>query len=135
MLLTLPAKISSKVGIKADTLIMAISPPDNYPALLSDLPDGVRFVGMEEDWMTGDIHIFVHTREDLEHVWAGLPIVAGSKGRLWIFYPKKTSRIRTDLDFDKLLQFAHDSGITNVQLTDIDMTWSGMEFVAGDSLS
>lgn len=134
MLLTpLPAKVSSKIGIEANTRIIAVNPPENYPALLSGLPEGVRFIGLGDNKAAENIHIFVQNREELFHSISVSKSFLDKEGKLWIFFPKRTSRIRTDIDFDFLLHFAKDSGMTNVQLTDIDIMWSGMEFTRDNS--
>jgi hypothetical protein len=129
MLLTsFPKKFSEKLGIKPDTFVVTINPPDNYMGLLSDLPPKVRFVQIADNVMIDTLHIFVRNQQELIHeLFASKPLLK-EEGALWIFYPKKSSRIRTDLDFNFLIGFANDIHLTNIQMTEYDLTWTAMEF-------
>jgi len=49
-------------------------------------------------------------------------------GVLWFAYPKQTSGIKTDINRDKLWEFAAEYGIRPVSAISIDDTWSGLRF-------
>lgn len=129
MLLTFfPGNFSKKLGVNPNNFIIAINQPDNYFGLLSDLPAGVRFFQVEDNMMVDAIHIFARDQQELIHeLFLSKPLLK-EDGKLWLFYPKKSSRLRTDLDNNFLIQFANDIHLLNIQLTDFDTTWTGMEF-------
>jgi hypothetical protein len=47
---------------------------------------------------------------------------------LWFAYPKQTSGIKTDINRDKLWEFAQEYGIRPVSAISINDTWSGLRF-------
>jgi hypothetical protein len=128
LLSSFPGNLCAKLGVKPNNFIIVINQPDNYFGLLNDLPVGVRFFQVEDNMMIDAIHIFVKSQQELIHeLFASKPLLK-EEGKLWIFYPKKASRIRTDLDNNFLIRFADDIHLFNIQLTDFDTMWTGMEF-------
>jgi hypothetical protein len=47
---------------------------------------------------------------------------------LWFAYPKGTSKIKTDINRDKLRMTGEEFGITTVTAISIDETWSALRF-------
>jgi hypothetical protein len=128
LLSPVPNNLPDKLGFRPDNYVIAINQPDNYFGLLSDLPHGVKFFQVEDNMPVDAIHIFVRNQHELIHeLFAAKPLLK-EDGKLWIFYPKKASRIRTDLDVTFLINFANDIHLINIQLIDFDIVWSGMEF-------
>lgn len=123
-----PKKLSEKLGVKANNYIIVINQPDNYFGLLSDMPSGVKFFQVEDNMKVDSIHVFARDRQELIHeLFAAKPLLK-EDGRIWLFYPKKASRIRTDLDNNFLIDFGNDIHLFNIQLIDFDLFWTGMEF-------
>jgi hypothetical protein len=58
---------------------------------------------------------------------AALKAVA-EEGRIWIAYPKGTSKVASDLNRDSLWKECDGRGLTGVSLIAIDATWSAMRF-------
>ncbi len=128
LLSSFPGNQSAKLGVKPGNFIIAINQPDNYFGLLNDLPAGAKFFQVEDNMMVDAIHIFARSQQELIHeLFASKPLLK-EDGKLWIFYPKKASRIRTDLDNNFLIRFADDIHLVNIQLVDFDVMWTGMEF-------
>lgn len=128
LLSSFPGNLSVKLGVKPNNFIIVINQPDNYFGLLKDLPAGVKFFQVEDNMMVDAIHVFARNQQELIHeLFASKPLLK-EDGKLWIFYPKKASRVRTDLDNTFLIRFADDIHLINIQLTDFDIMWTGMEF-------
>ena len=49
-------------------------------------------------------------------------------GLLWISYPKKSSKVKTDLTRDVLWELMSDTGLRPVTQVSVDSTWSAMRF-------
>lgn len=125
---SLPKSLSEKLGIEPNHFVIAINQPDNYFGLLNDLPHGVKFLQVEDNLMVDSIQIFVTNQYELIHeLFASKPLLK-ENGKLWIFYPKKASRIVTDLDVNFIINFGHDIHLENIQLIDFDVSWTGIEF-------
>jgi hypothetical protein len=50
-------------------------------------------------------------------------------GGLWVAYPKRSSRIPTDLTFASVQSSGLDAGLVDNKSCAIDATWSGVRFV------
>ncbi len=50
-------------------------------------------------------------------------------GGLWVAWPKKASRMPTDLDENVIREFGLAAGLVDNKVCAIDETWSGLRFV------
>ena len=56
----------------------------------------------------------------------------GSCGEYWNdlgSWPKKSSEVKTDLDENKIRDYALSIGLVDVKVCAVDETWSGLKFV------
>ncbi len=51
------------------------------------------------------------------------------KGMIWASWPKKSSKVVTDLTEDHVRRFALESGMVDVKICAVDETWSGLKLV------
>ena len=61
-----------------------------------------------------------------------LPVVlerTAVDGMVWVCWPKKASRVPTDLDEGVVRDFGLASGVVDVKVAAVDATWSGLKFV------
>ncbi len=74
-------------------------------------------------------HVFVTSRTALEDaVRRLLPLLAAS-GFLWISWPKKASRVPTDVTEDVIRDVILPLGLVDVKVCAIDATWSGLKLM------
>jgi hypothetical protein len=74
-------------------------------------------------------HVF-HTRaaelaQDLQKL---RPLLA-SDGQVWASWPKKTSKVETDITEDRIRALALPLGFVDVKVCAVDETWSGLKLV------
>ena len=50
-------------------------------------------------------------------------------GMLWVSWPKKSSRLATDLDENKVREIGLAAGLVDVKVCAINAVWSGLKFV------
>jgi hypothetical protein len=50
-------------------------------------------------------------------------------GMLWISWPKKSSKVATDLDENIIRDFGLEQGLVDVKVCAVDEIWSGLKFV------
>jgi hypothetical protein len=48
---------------------------------------------------------------------------------LWVSWPKKASKVVTDLDETKVREFGLKNGLVDVKVCAVDEVWSGHKFV------
>jgi hypothetical protein len=72
---------------------------------------------------------FSTSREELERRFAALKDTLAPADGLWVAWPKKASRIDTDLDFDIVQRIGIDAGLVDNKSAAIDDLWQAVRFV------
>ena len=72
---------------------------------------------------------FTTSRPELEARFGALKETLAPADGLWIAWPKKASRIETDLDFDVVQQIGLDAGLVDNKSCAIDEDWQAVRFV------
>jgi hypothetical protein len=72
---------------------------------------------------------FTTSRAELEARFGALKETLAPADGLWIAWPKKASRIETDLDFDAVQQIGLDAGLVDNKSCAIDEDWQAVRFV------
>lgn len=117
----------TKLGIKAGNKIIVLKEPPAYWEWLSPLPDDVRVVtrGAGIDF----IHLFVKDKKSFEKEFLTYKKYLKKDGMLWVSWPKKSSKVVTDLDENIIREFGLKNGLVDVKVCAIDEIWSGLKFV------
>ena len=72
---------------------------------------------------------FTTSRARLEARFAALKETLAPADGLWIAWPKKASKIETDLDFDAVQQIGLEAGLVDNKSCAIDEDWQAVRFV------
>ncbi|QKK22957.1 DUF3052 domain-containing protein [Rhizobium hidalgonense] len=75
------------------------------------------------------MHLFVTEREALDSIAPTLFGALRPDGMLWISWPKKSSRVPTDVTEDVLREILLPTGLVDVKVCAVDEIWSGLKFV------
>ena len=79
-------------------------------------------------------HIFVTERAMLEcELRLLLPLLARD-GFIWVSWPKKASKVPTDITEDTIREVALPLGLVDVKVCAVDATWSGLKLVIRKAL-
>ncbi|UCC49917.1 MAG: DUF3052 domain-containing protein [Gemmatimonadota bacterium] len=118
--------LTKKLGIKANSVVALIGAPPGFEKALGKLPDGVtlrRRAGGQADLIIW----FNKSCKDLER---GIDRMAEQVGRdgLWIAWPKKSSRVTSDLSGNEVRRLGLGAGLVDYKICAIDATWSGLKF-------
>ena len=122
----MPASLAQKLQIKSGKLIV-INAPKGYAERLSkelsDLTVSTRASGEAEA-----VLVFVNSMAEAEKLTpkAGKSVKSG--GMLWIAYAKGTSKVKTDVNRDKLWEVMRPIGWEGVRMIALDDVWSLMRF-------
>jgi hypothetical protein len=120
--------LSQKLGIKPGFCIFAAGPPVKYQHLVRDLPAQVRIVtrlGAGIDM----VHLFATGAAELRNRLPACRDAIKPDGMIWVSWPKKSSRMVTDLSDVVVRDNALGFGLVDVKVCAIDQTWSGLKFV------
>ena len=119
--------LAKKMKLNAGARAAVVNAPAGFLKELAPLPDGVTLSEKLQgtlDW----IQVFVATSAELK---AKLSAAAGAlapEGLLWISFPKRTSRIQTDLTRDKGWEALKEVDLKWVTLISVNKTWSAFAF-------
>lgn len=72
------------------------------------------------------VHLFVINNLELNEFLGSALKVLKKDGLFWISYPKKSSKVKSDLNRDELVSLLRKDGYEGVSLISIDDTWSAM---------
>ena len=72
---------------------------------------------------------FTTRRTELERRFAHLKATLAPADGLWIAWPKKASKLDTDLDFDAVQRIGLDNGLVDNKSASIDERWQALRFV------
>jgi len=72
---------------------------------------------------------FTTSADELERRFAGLKDTLGPADGLWIAWPKKASKLETDLDFDTVQRIGLDAGLVDNKSAAVDDDWQAVRFV------
>ncbi|WP_026421753.1 hypothetical protein [Actinokineospora inagensis] len=114
--------LAAKLGVKADSRV-----------LVTGVPDGVE-LGFDFHRRAGRdpydvILLFCPWLTDLERGWAPAVARLTVNGALWVAWPKKASKVPTDLDDGVVRSYALNHGLVDVKVCAVDAVWSGLKMV------
>jgi hypothetical protein len=118
-----------KLGIKPGHRVALLGAPDGFEAdTLGELPDGVGVV--RRTGGEADVIVSFHTRRaELERRLPALRAMMEPAAGLWIAWPKRVSKVPTDMTEDVVREIALPTGLVDNKVCAIDATWSGLRLV------
>ncbi len=115
--------LPKKLGIKDGDTVVVIDGPDglDIPVTATRLPTSAA---------TADVIAFFTTeRAHLERNLDALRTAMTPSAGLWIAWPKKASKVPTDMTEDVVREVALPTGLVDNKVCAIDETWSGLRLV------
>ena len=74
-------------------------------------------------------HIFVTSRGELEAKLHQLMPLLAASGFVWVSWPKKASKVPTDITEDVIRDVCLPMGLVDVKVCAVDSTWSGLKLM------
>jgi hypothetical protein len=118
--------LQKKLGLKPEMILALLDAPEGFDTTLGELPEGVTV----RRKMRGKADLtlwFTHSKEDLETRIGRMAGFIGD-GRLWIIWPKKASKVKTDLSQVVVRKVGLETGLVDFKICSVDTTWSGLCF-------
>jgi len=118
--------LAAKLGIREGSRVLVVGAPPRFS--LGPLPTGVELLARARSGI--DVVVLFVTREaDLRRRFAGLAARLEAAGRLWVAWPKKASKVPTDLTFERVQGFGLDQGLVDNKSASITEVFQGLQFV------
>ncbi|HEV7806253.1 MAG TPA: DUF3052 domain-containing protein [Solirubrobacteraceae bacterium] len=117
-----------KLGFRPGMRAHFVSAPADFGALLGELPDGVRVLARPAAPLDL-VMLFVTSRAQLERRLGGLHAKLRQDGMVWVAWPKRASKVATDMTEDVVRDVVLPRGLVDVKVCAIDETWSALKLV------
>jgi hypothetical protein len=120
--------LAKKLGMNSGMRVWLRHAPDGFEGLLEGLPDDVSLSRRKRKDV--DLVVCFSTRAsklqaDVDLARAVIP----PDGVIWTAWPKKASKVPTDITEDRLRELFLPTGLVDVKVCAIDEVWSGLKFV------
>ena len=124
--------LAKKLGIGEDMTVVLVGEPQSYRNLL-DLPKSVTFASSFNK-STDLVHHFTAKKSELARALKSYRATLKPDATVWVSWPKKASKVPTDITDDVVREVALPLGFVDVKVCAIDETWSGLKLVVRKNL-
>ncbi len=120
--------LPKKLGIKEGARVCLHDLPSDVRSELKECLSHCEILSggnKEADFMM----LFSKSKKELSSKFRSMAKHLAPAGMLWISWPKKSSRVATDLSEDVVRQIGLASGFVDVKVCAVTQVWSGLKFV------
>lgn len=103
--------------------------PSAYWDYLGPLPENVQVTSENQPDEVDFIHYFCKSADKLKAEILQLKSLLKKTGTLWISWPKKSSKVPTDLSDMVVRTTGLEAGLVDIKVCAVDEIWSGLKFV------
>ena len=119
--------LAKKLGIKEGFKIALFNQPHYYFSLFTDFPTDVKLINNNSK--ADFIHYFAREGKQLQKDIGKLKNGIEQNGMIWISWPKKSSKVETDITEDVIRMIALTNGLVDIKVCAVDETWSALKLV------
>jgi hypothetical protein len=120
--------LAKKLGIVEGTRIFLADAPRNYLELAAPVPESARVVKKIDD-KTDIVHLFTMEKVRLVSLLRSSLAKMRPDAAIWVSWPKKSSKVPTDITEDTIRAVALPMGLVDVKVCAVDDVWSGLKLV------
>lgn len=121
--------LAKKLGYKPGQTVHLHAAPVGYLRQLA-LDDAKAFTWLKQpDAGVQLVHAFTTSQAELAKLLARYRRRLAPDGAIWISWPKKASRVPTDLTEDRIRDACLPLGLVDIKVCAVDETWSGLKLV------
>lgn len=118
--------LAQKLNLKESELLVLNAPDGYLPRLEGELPG--MALATESAIPAGAILLFVNSLDEAARLTPDAAHRVRPGGLLWVAYPKGTSKVRTDVNRDKLWPVLAAMDWRPIRQVALDEVWSAMRF-------
>jgi hypothetical protein len=120
--------LAKKLGLNAPLKLLIIDVPKEYSSWLEEMPEGVKLVTRAKPPIAA-AHVFATERAFLDATLSRLRQELKQDGFIWVSWPKKSSKVATDITEDRIREIALPLGFVDVKVCAVSEVWSGLKLV------
>lgn len=125
--------LAQKLGVKEGTRLLPLGSPPGYRSLLGPLPIGAG-IASRRGTDLDIVHLFAVRQEDLRKELTALRKQLRPDAAVWVSWPKKTSKVPTDITEDRIREVALPMGWVDIKVCAVTEVWSGLKLVVRKEL-
>jgi hypothetical protein len=118
--------VADKLGYKPGTKVLVVGRPKGFATPLAG-PD-VKLATSGAGPFSG-VHLFVTERATMAKELKRLMKLIERDGVIWVSWPKKASKIPTDITEDTIREVCLPMGLVDVKVCAVDEVWSGLKLM------
>ena len=120
--------LAKKLSLKDGMRVWRDGMPDSVAAEVAS--EGLKLDILDAPAAPVDAaHIFVTERARLDQELHRLMPLLGPSGFIWVSWPKKASKVATDITEDTIREICLPMGLVDVKVCAVDATWSGLKLM------
>lgn len=119
--------LAKKLGIRAGSVLVLFDAPDGFVQTLE--PEAVGFLISAGEEKSDVAVLFAESEARLLKLLEEAIPAIKINGGLWIAWPKKASKVPTDVTENRLRDILLPKGLVDNKVCAIDEKWSGLRFV------
>ena len=121
--------LPKKLGLKDGQRAAFVNLPEDH----AELREAALFASVESVANPGDeldfVHYFTRVRAELQSDLPQLRSAIRPTGMIWISWPKKASKVPTDITEDTIREICLPIGLVDVKVCAVDAVWSGLKLM------
>ena len=120
--------LPKKLGIREGSRLAIVDAPEGFAKTLRPMPDGVEIAARVRGHL--DVVVLFATRlAALQRRFGASVRSLEPDGGLWVCWPKKASKVETDLTFEVVQKMGLDAGLVDNKSASITDVFQAMRFV------
>jgi len=125
--------LAKKLGLQDGQVAGFVGLPDTVKHLLTSR--AFAFVENCDDWRDLSdaafdyLHLFTDAAQTVHDSVPNLRDMIKPNGMIWVSWPKKASKVQTDITEDTIRDFALTQDLVDIKVCAVDDIWSGLKIV------
>ncbi|MGZ5299550.1 MAG: DUF3052 domain-containing protein, partial [Actinomycetota bacterium] len=120
--------LPKKLGIREGSRVFLVNTPDGFGEMLTPMPDGAKLLTRIAKPLDVGV-LFATEQAELIRWFDRIATALDVAGRLWVAWPKKASKVPTDIDFGFAQGIGLDAGLVDNKSASITEVFQCLQFV------
>jgi hypothetical protein len=120
--------LAKKLGMRESLTMLLVNAPKDYRSWLGELPRNVKLAAKTKPPFEA-VHLFATERLELDALLSRFRNELKQDGFVWVSWPKKSSKMPTDITEDVIRELALPLGFVDVKVCAVSEVWSGLKLV------
>jgi hypothetical protein len=120
--------LPKKLGIRDGSRVFLVNAPDGFDRLLTPMPESSKVLTKIAKPLDVGV-LFAVEQAELIRWFDRMVAALDTNGRLWVAWPKKASKVPTDIDFAFAQGIGLDAGLVDNKSASITDVIQGIQFV------